>query len=395
MNDFSVLHIITDLDTGGAERMLTQLLPYLSEKGIRQSVVSLKGEGPLAEVIRLQGHKVTSLGMQPGKADLVSFVKLLRIIRHSKPDLIQSWMYHADLYGGVAAMLSGKKIVWGLHNAALSPDVKRSTKIVVRLLALLSHFVPRKIITCSNAAKAVHIQRGFRADRFLFIPNGFNTELYKPNAERRRFFREQLRLSEETVLYGNVSRFDPQKNHKGLLDAWKKFIEYYPEKDLRLLLAGKGLDTSNRELNIWLSRYQMTDRIFLLGERDDIPSVLNALDVFVLSSLSEAFPLALGEAMSTGLLCLSTDCGDAAEMLGENGMIVPCDDVPALTQGLMRTLKLPVAEKNAMRIAVRQRAVKSYTLSETAAAYEAAYRAILGLKEPLEEKQDDSAAAGL
>lgn len=393
MSDFSVLHIITDLDTGGAERMLTQLLPYLAEKGVRQSVVCLKNEGALAEVIRLQGYDVTCLGMKPGKADCGSFSQLLKIIAKTRPDLIQSWLYHADLYGSLAAMLTGRKIVWGLHNNALSPEVKHSTRVVVRILSILSRFVPKRIISVSNAATSEHVRRGYRADRFVYIPNGFNTEIFKPDSGRRTYFREKLRINDDVVLYGNISRFDPQKNHMGLLDAWKKFSELHPEWDVRLLLAGKGLDTSNRELNIWLSRFQMTDRIYLLGERDDVPTVLNALDVFVLSSLSEAFPLALGEAMSTGLLCLSTDCGDAAEMLGENGIVVPRDDVAALARGMRKALIMPAAERNAMRVAVRQRAVKEYTLAQVADRYLQVYREVLGFPEEIKPEAAENSTA--
>ncbi len=154
-----VLHLITDLDVGGAERMLTQVMPLLASKGAMQSVVCLSGEGVLAEEIRRQGHDLVCLGMSAGKPSLSAFLRLISQIRIKSPDVIHSWLYHADLYGSLAALLTGKKIIWGLHNATLNPDAKRRTRFVVRLLSVLSQFVPRKIISCSRTAEREHVER--------------------------------------------------------------------------------------------------------------------------------------------------------------------------------------------------------------------------------------------
>ncbi len=232
---------------------------------------------------------------------------------------------------------------------------------------------------------------GYKSGIFVQIPNGFDTDRFQPDPVQRHQIRASLRISEGDLLFGNVARFDPQKNQRGLLDSWVKFRTANPNVPAFLLLAGRGMDSTNRELNIWLSRYKLTGKVMLLGERHDIPAILNALDVFVLSSVGEAFPLALGEAMSSGVLCISTDVGDAELMLDGNGILVPAGDNESLAKALQRAAALPQTERETLRKGVRQRILNNYSLERMATAYLRVYQDVFN-QAPVSPTGDPNAA---
>ncbi len=372
-----ILHVITDLDRGGAEIMLLRVLPRLQSRGWEQQVVCLSGPGEIGRQIAAAGFSVRYLNMKRSSPSLSALIRLAGHIRHENPDLIHSWLYHADLYASVANCLLRKPLVWGLHNSTLGREANLLTKRIVRVLAWFSRFAPARILSCSQEAMRVHLSAGYRQDILRFVPNGFDTERFQPDSSARQALRAALEISAETPLVGNISRFDQQKNHAGLIRSWGILSETFP--DARFLLAGKDLVPENTQLTGWLEAAGIVEKTFLLGIRRDVPALLNALDLMVLASNSgEAFPLIVGEAMSCGTLCVGTQVGDTAFLIDDCGKTVPPDDPRQLTEACAALLTLPQAEKEALKKKARARIVGQFTLEKMAAGYDAVYREALG-----------------
>lgn len=350
-SDIRVMQIITDLDIGGAEIMLTRILPMVRRLGIDAEVVCLAGSGALDERLKADGFRVTHLNMKPGRPSFSAFFNLLQAIRRFKPTLIHSWLYHADLMASFAAMFCRVPVIWSIHNSEFRPDVKISTRLVVELLATMSSRVPAEILSCSRTASALHVQRGYRADRIHYLPNGFDTDLFAPDDAARVSVRAKYDINDETILIGNVARFDPQKNHRGLIQAFAAAAKEHA--DVKLLLAGREMTAENDELIGWIHEAEIDDRVILVGEQRDIPAILNAMDIFVLSSISEAFPLTLGEAMSCGRYCITTDVGDSAEIVRYAGEIVRNAD--ELSAAILKGIELGAEERRAIGNAARLR----------------------------------------
>lgn len=357
-----ILHVITDLEIGGAETMLSRLLPRLRDLTVESEVVCLSARGALSETLESEGFRVTHLNMKSGRFSLGALLALSRAIRAFRPTLIHSWLYHADLMASLAAFPRGIPLIWSIHNSEFRPDVKRSTLLVVGILSRLSSFVPRKILSCSRTATSIHIQRGYRADRIVYLPNGFDTSRFAPDDTLRARMRQEIGVQDGDVVIGNVARLDPQKNQTALIRAFGAISPDFP--NAVLVLAGRGVDTDNEPFQQLISELGIEGRVRLLGERRDIPALLNALDIFVLPSISEAFPLALGEAMSCGRYCIAADVGDCAELIQASGKILSSHD--ELPDALRQTLSLKSEERMAVGTAARSRIIRVFSLDTMA-----------------------------
>jgi glycosyltransferase involved in cell wall biosynthesis len=330
-------HIITGLTDGGAEAVLYRLCQQKPDHC--HTVISLGDDGKYGPLMRELGITVVSLNMPRGRMRLGALIQLWRLLRKSRPDVIQTWMYHADLVGGVVARLAGiKNIVWGVHHTTLERGKsKRSTIWVARICAVLSHFIPRKIICCAQSASHVHRALGYDGDKLTVVNNGYNLTEFRPNQNSGLVVRAELEIPFEALLVGMVGRFDPQKDHENLLTALAEVRSR--GYDFYCLLVGKGLDNGNESLIRLIKGNGLTDRVQMIGPRSDIAAVMNALNVHVLSSShGEAFPNVLAEAMACGTPCVATDVGDSRVIIGDTGWIVPAKDAAALASGLLLAL---------------------------------------------------------
>ncbi len=369
-----VLHIITDLDVGGAERILAALIGPLGQAGFESTVLSLMRGGALAPVLREEGVTVHELGMKPGLPYPRALLRMARLIRAEQPDLVQTWMYHADLLGGLAArVVGGIPIVWGLHNTDLDPrHTKRATRWVVQACAALSRRLPTRIVSCSDAGVSIHVRQGYAAERFVSIPNGFDTTALHPHPPYRTAVRAELGLAEDAILVGKVARFDPQKDHQNFVSAVGQLAGQHP--NLHCVLVGKGCERNNETLAHWIDETGFAERFHLLGLRSDVGRLLAALDLMVLSSaFGEAFPLVIGEAMSCGVPCVATDVGDAARIIGGTGRVVAPHDAAAVAGAMQALLVLSTAEREALGAAARSRILEQFSLPAVAARYAALY----------------------
>ena len=362
-----VCHIITSLNDGGAEAVLYRLCSY--EKTTRHHVISLMDEGKYGPLLQEMGVKVTYLNMPQGKITVFGLWKLWCILRNERSDVIQTWMYHANLIGGVLARLAGaKKIFWGIHHTTLDSN-KRSTFYVAKLCAWLSTLVPTGIVCCAQKSLEVHRDLGYVAHKLFVIPNGYDLNRFSFDAKARQSLRTQWGVGEKWLL-GMVSRFDPQKDHKNLLMALARLK--HQNNDFYAVLVGNGLDEENRQIKEWLVALGLTDNIRLLGRRNDIPDVMSALDVHVLSSSSgEAFPNVVAEAMACETPVVVTDVGDAATIVGDTGWVVPPKSADMLANALLKAREA-MQDTDAWQMrctAARQRVENNFSLQRMVEGY--------------------------
>jgi glycosyltransferase involved in cell wall biosynthesis len=332
-----IVHIITGLNDGGAEAVLYRLCKYDTTN--THVVISMMDQGKYGPLLCDCGIDVHCLGMPRRKLKLKGLYRLRKHLKKERPDVIQTWMYHGDLVGGVIARISGyKSICWGIRHSTLEEGKSaRSTILVAKLCSLLSRVVPAKIICCSQKAAEVHQQLGYRENKIVVIPNGYDLDQFSPDQEARQRLRTEWGISDDLPLLGMVARYDPQKDHVNLIKALGMLKK--SGKEFRCVLVGTGMDLSNSELVALIEGEDIEDRVLLLGRRHDIQEVMNAIDLHILSSsYGEAFPNVLAEAMACGTPCITTDVGDAALIVGETGWVVPPKNPEALLQTIAEAL---------------------------------------------------------
>jgi glycosyltransferase involved in cell wall biosynthesis len=365
-----IAHIITGLNTGGAEMMLLRLLERTDRTRFEPEVFSLTAAGPIADKIRAVGVPVHLLGMRRGVPDPFGLTRLARMLRRFRPDVVQTWLYHADLIGGLAARIAGTRaIAWGIHNTDLDPKrSKRTTIATARLCARLSRMVPQRIVCVAESGREVHAAIGYDTSRFVVIPNGFDLDCFRPDPSAGPSVRAELGIASDTSLIGLIARFDPQKDHETFVAA--AAILAALGSPAHFLLAGNGISADNRELTAWIAAAGLESRVHLLGLRDDTPLLLAALDVGTLSSrFGEAFPLVIGEAMSCGVPCVVTDVGDSARLVGDTGRVVSQADPEALARAWHDLLCLPPDERTTLGTAARERIATHYEIGEIVRRY--------------------------
>jgi glycosyltransferase involved in cell wall biosynthesis len=291
------------------------------------------------------GIHVETLNLSLNKLPIKAFFKLISFLRKEKPDVVQTWMYHADLFGGIAARFAGiENVIWGIRASSLDPkSSKKFTRHIIKVLAVLSNIIPKVIVACASSALRIHGAIGYPTKKIIVIPNGYELTKFKKVPEWKKLARNKMNLSMTIPLIGSVGRFSSQKDYRNLFDALsilhKKNINYM------CILVGTKLDSTNYELNRWISERKLHEKIKLLGCRDDIPFIMNSLDLHVLpSAFGEAFPNVVAEAMACGVPCIVTDVGDASSIVGDSGWTVPPREPEKLAQALedaLQSLKKP------------------------------------------------------
>jgi glycosyltransferase involved in cell wall biosynthesis len=373
-----VSHVITGLGVGGAEMMLVKLAGAMDRRRFQSHVISLSSDTALADAITQSGAELDVLNVRPTLTHaLPTVARVIRSLTRARPDLVQTWLYHADFIGGLAARRLGVPVIWNVQSSTLDPaGISRRTIRTVKLCAWSSRFLPRVIVSCSHAAVEVHRQIGYQ-DKFRVIPNGANLDVFRPDAEARHAVRRELGLDDATPLIGMVARFHPQKDHAGFLAAAADLRRSHPQ--VRFLLCGLGLSGDNDAIMSPIRQLGLEKDVSLLGLRLDLPRIYNALDILTLSSsFGEGFPNVIVEAMATGVPCVVTDVGDSRIIVGETGVTVPRHDPAALARGWRSLLELPADEFADRRAQVRARVAEHFSLAASVAQYERLYDEVAG-----------------
>jgi glycosyltransferase involved in cell wall biosynthesis len=364
-----VLHIIPALTQGGAEKLLFDLVSH-SRQAMEMKVVTLLADAPF---FPLDAGLVSSLGMRRGRLSLRAIVRLRKKIQEISPDVIHAWLYHGNLFS-IAAVGLGIPIIWSIHNTTLSAEhSKRLTRLANRICARLSGRVPARIVYCAARARDIHERSGYDRSRGLVIENGIDVGAFAFDATARRHTRDAIGVAEDDYAVGCVARFDPQKNHPMLIEA---FARIDMGERATLVLVGRGCTEDNEELVRCLQRFGVREKARLLGERHDMPAIMSTLDVLVsASSYGEGLPLAAIEAAAAGLPIVTTDVGDVRSLVLEPTHLIAPGDADAMATAL-RNVRECGAEIDVRKSERRARIVRDFSLGRSLARYQELYRSL-------------------
>ena len=355
--------------------MLSRVVLTLQPAGWAAEVVSMLPAGLMAEPLRAAGIPVHSLQIRRGVPDPRAIFRLRRIVRNFSPDLIQTWMYHADLLGGVVGALEKRVVVWNVRHSNLDRHTNStSTLLAARVCALTSRRVPRAVIYCSHAARETHEAIGYDSPLARVLPNGFDLARFAPDAEARRQARAQLGVGPGQTVIGLVARYHPQKDHRTFIEAARRFGS---RRDVMFVMVGAGIHDGNRSLTAQVAAAGLGSRVRMLGERDDVHAVMQAFDIATSSSVGEGFPNVIGEAMACGIPCVVTDVGDSARLVGDTGLVVPPSDPVALAEGWRRMDEMGVEGRAELGRRARDRMEKRFSIEAVAHQYAEVWREVM------------------
>jgi glycosyltransferase involved in cell wall biosynthesis len=356
-----LVHVISGLNVGGAENFLARLLERLPSR-FQSSVISLSTGGVIGERLRASGVNVLTLGMTRHSLPHAAILRLRDMLKEASPDIVQTWMYHADLLGGLAARWAGvPALVWSIRHSNLSVHHNRlRTVMIARACAALSRHVPDRILCCANVAQRNHVQFGYAEEKMEVLPNGFDLSRFRPAAEVRQSVRREICIPDNVPAVAMLGRFDVQKGHRLLIDAAamlrdRGVLVHY-------VLAGQGVDASNAQLVSWLNQRLLQSSMSLLGLREDVPRLLAAVDALVLPSIGEGFPNVVGEAMASEVPCIASNIGDTPFLIGDTGLLVPPGDAGALANALEDFLAMPERERRSYGARARKRVVENFEI---------------------------------
>lgn len=372
-----IQHVIIGLEVGGAEMMLKRLIEsHAGNPGYQHSVISLTDLGSVGRQLAEQGVSIRAMGMRSPLDIFRVLPRLRRALRESKPDVVQTWMYHSDLLGGLAARWAGiKNVIWCIHSTDANPGGSRMTPFVMRACALLSSWVPRRILCVAEASKRVHVAAGYDASRMLVVPNGLDLSRLVATEDQRLDLRAGCGFTADHFVIGTVGRFNPAKDYENFVRA--AGIVAAQCENVRYLMVGSKLDRENAVLARWIAETGYADRFVLLGERSDAAVCLAAMDAFCLSSRSEALPTVVAEAMALGVPCVATDVGDTANLVGDAGVIVRPEDPVRLAEALVRMASTPGQERATLGKKSKERVRSEYTIERARARFESIYCSVV------------------
>lgn len=373
----TIVHVVTSLELGGAQRMLARLIAApLSEPG-RTHVVSLLDAGPLAAPIRAAGATVHGLNLGRRAAPL-GLPALARLLRRLRPDLVQGWMYHGNLAASLAMplALAGTRrrppILWNIRGALDAPTAEpRLTRWVIGAGARLSGW-PVAIVYNAETAVQQHAALGYATTRARVIGNGFDLAALAPDPAAGPALRRRLGLADARPVIGIAAELRPMKDHANLLAAVARLVA--SGRELTLVLLGSGTEPANATLGQAIAAHGLARDVVRLGPLADPAPVIKGLDLAVLSSAwGEGFPNFIGEAMAVGVPCVATDSGDCRAIIGDTGRVVPPRDPVALAAALDALLELGTDGRAALGRRARARIAAGHGLPAVVDAYRRLY----------------------
>ncbi len=313
-----ILHIAPGLKLGGAEAVLKEVVSSSTDE-FTHIVVSLTTRGVYCHELQRLSVKVIALEINSWHQTISGIYRLAALLRAERPDVVQCWMYHANVFGGlITRAISDIPVIWSIHGPFEKSLTRPVLKMIIRSSGILSTLLSDRVVCPSKSAIRTHEQIGFSRANWRLIRNGCNLKQFTLKPMHNGLERGQS-LQSKKFHIGVVARYDPYKDHETLFSA----LEYAADRslDFTLTLVGNGMNDRNHELVRSLEKRSLLGMSKLLGERRDINQLMHSFDILVLPSVNEAFPVVLLEAMATGTPCVTTNVGDSADILGNLGWI--------------------------------------------------------------------------
>lgn len=364
--------MISGLEVGGAEIMLCRLLEHSNLDLYEHHVISLLGRGEMAERVEARAS-LTALNLKGWRLPF-GMVALMGAIAGKRPHVVQCWLGHAMLFGTIASRLVGRhRVLWCIHTGhADQSRIKASLRAITKILAGMSKAWPKRIVSCSQFAMERHAEIGFSRHKMQIIQNGTDTTIFRPIPEAAADLRKELLIPKTAPVVGIAGRWTPEKDYPNFFRAALQLQESMPEA--HFILCGHGLTRDNENAMRYIERSKYPNRFHLLGVRTDMPRVYSACTIATLSSVSEAFPLTLGEAMSCGTPCVATNVGDCREIVGDTGRVVAAGNPTRLARAWEELLILDEREIEDKGIQARERIEQVFSMNRCVQRYEEVYR---------------------
>jgi glycosyltransferase involved in cell wall biosynthesis len=375
-----VVHIITCLATDGAAILLYRLLAQIDREQFDPIVIVLDAEVELDEHWIALNIPVHYLNMKRSLGSSWHVLRLAQRLRQLKPDVIQGWMYHGNLAATLANRLLGDRypLVWNIHQGVYDLQQESfTTRHIIQWCARLSK-KPSYIIYNAYASARQHEAMGYMTARTNVIPNGFDTQLFCANAPSREGVRQELNIPPDAVVIGMVAHYHPSKNHELFLAAASFIHQHYPT--VHFILAGRNITAKNLPLAEQCAKHGLHTNLHLLGERKDMPAILNAMDIFSLTSEREAFPHVVGEAMACGVPCITTDVGDIARIIGNTGRVMPEPSPSKLAFAWLEWMQAGEIWRKELGQRAAERIQQHYSIHRVTAQYQDIYKELVNVR---------------
>ena len=360
---------------GGAEVQAMQLTLRLKARGWNVVVVSVQASKSAVALLSKHDVPVLALGGRFKLQAAACLVRLSRIIRETQPHILHAHMSHAILLARFLRLVQPLPVLIGTLHGLKMYNVRgtgwRLKELINGITDRLSNVTS---VVCQAAAKHYLSAGAVSRGRMRLIPNGIDTVRFQADLDTRLAMRKRLGIEREFV-WLLVGRFQPVKDHCTMLRAFARVCGAHSAPVL--LLAGDGpLLTEMTELAQALG---IGSRVRFLGQRRDIPALMNAADACVLSSIYEAMPLVLLEAAASGLPLVATDVGGNCDIVldGSTGYLAPAGDPEALAQAMLRLAALPPLERAAMGLRAREHVLANYDFDTVIEQWESLYTELL------------------
>jgi len=362
-----IVHIISGLKTGGAERSLFNVCDSKINNYFEQSVICLGEKAIYGEKLEAIGVKVYYLNFKNSNK-LYAFIKFKNIIGNIAPDIIQGWMTHGNFVSVLAYfLLPGKQVLfWNIRQTVYKLKHEYIITRILFLINILLSRIPHGIISNANKSIQQLIKYGYKNNSFILIPNGFDTNYWKRDLNNRKIERNKLGINENEFVIGYVGRYHPMKNIIFLFESFYKLSIKNPT--VKLIIVGQNINHYNLKEKSIIDMIP-ENRVLIIDNKEDVKNYYHTFDLLILcSAWGEGFPNVLGEAMSCELCCISTPVGDTPDILKDVGYLVPINDVDTITDKVKECIDNPERLLKLGRNA-RTKIKNEYSIEKTLNAY--------------------------
>jgi len=377
MNQKSILHIITGLNRGGAEKSLFSLTTTLqNETNLQHLVLSLTTGGTLEQKFNDSGILTFSLGLN--KLRFIHAYKTLQyILQNKQPVIIQGWMYHGNIISSLVKYIFNCKIpiVWNIRHSLYNiKHEKYFTRVVIKICSMIS-INTDAIIYNSKKSASLHEKYGYKKNKTVVINNGFIIPNIANKLKEQKKFRVMYNISKNNKIIGMVGNYRSFKDYPTCIKAFSKIKINFP--DVTFVLVGIQISKENDELMRLIKLYQIEKDILLLGEIKETANIIKSFDIFMLSSMSESFPNVIAEAMSLSIPVVATDTGDVKRIVENTGLVVESRNPDSLGNACIKLLKYDSAKLSSLGNKARHRIQTNYSLAQMTIKYNELYSSLI------------------
>jgi glycosyltransferase involved in cell wall biosynthesis len=364
-----VLHVITGLNTGGAEMMLFKLCKYSKSNNIEHIVISLSGKGPIGKKMEQEDIKVIYLNFNKRNPfiNLIEFKKIIDLIKKHKINIVQGWLYHGNIVASLLKILNKRLLVlWNVRHSV--NNIKEEAFIMqlsIKINGKLSGFTDI-IINNSVTSSIQHEKLGFSINKTVIIPNGFDLNLFKPNKNISTIKKGK------PFKIASLARYHKMKGHKLLIDIAKELdnLGY----DCLFYLYGKNINSDNFELTNYIATNNVKN-VLLKDEVSNPEDIIKEFNLLLSTSLyGEGFPNIIGEAMASGVPVIASNVGDSSYLVGDTGYVIEPGNLKGFVEAIINIIEMDESRYFDLREKSRQRISEKFSIDQIVNKYNELYR---------------------